>query len=199
VEEEVLTKWALKYYSWSLPLQIRHLKQFALEILKRRNINNPHIGQHWHKQFLARNPSLKVKLSSPLNRNRVTACTPENIKSFFDLFEKITHENQIKTRNIHNMDEKGTLMGCLNRKYILVPKEEKIAFIRQDGSQEWISSLECVCADGSAIDAFLIIKGVHFKEELFEHAISRMTIVTSEKGWTSKDIALIWLKHHFEP
>jgi hypothetical protein len=34
---------------------------------------------------------------------------------------------------------------------------------------------------------------------LFDHATSGTTIATSEKGWTSKDIALVWLKHHFEP
>jgi hypothetical protein len=80
------------------------------------------------------------------------------------------------------MNEKGTLIGCLNRKYILIPKEEKIISIRQDESREWISSLKYVYADGSAIDPLIIIKGIHFKEELFEHAILRITIVILEKG-----------------
>jgi hypothetical protein len=198
-EEEVLAKWALQYHAWGLPLQIRHLRQFALEILVQKKIHNPIIGKHWHLQFLSRNPSLKVKLSSPIDRKRVAACTPENLQSFFDLLVQIVTENKISKRNIHNMDEKGTFMGCMNREYILVPKEEKIAFISQDGGREWVSSIECISAEGTAIDTFLIVKGVHFREDYFDNANSGMTIATSEKGWTSKEIAMLWLQHHFEP
>jgi hypothetical protein len=135
VEEDILAKWALQYHAWGLPLGIRHLRQFAVEILVRKNTANgkntanPIIGKHWHRQFLARNPSLKLKLSSPIDRCRVAACNPDNIKSFFDLFTQITKENNIATHNIHNMDEKGTLMGCMNRELVLIPKEKKTAFI----------------------------------------------------------------------
>jgi hypothetical protein len=37
---------------------------------------------------------------------------------------------------MYNIDEKGTLMGCINREYILILKEEKNAFISQDGKRE---------------------------------------------------------------
>jgi DDE superfamily endonuclease len=96
------------------------------------------------------------------------------------------------------MDEKGTLMGCMLREYILVPKEERNAFLRQDGGREWVSSLECVSGVGKALSTFLIVKGTHLREDYFDRA-SEITIHTSTKGWTSSEIALTWLKHHFEP
>jgi DDE superfamily endonuclease len=61
-----------------------------------------------------------------------------------------------------------------------------------------VSSIECICANGSAIDAFIILKGVHFRTGLFDHATPGMKIATSKKGWTSKGPALAWLRHHFE-
>jgi DDE superfamily endonuclease len=193
-----LTKWALQYHAWGLPLQISHLKQFALEILLRRKIPHPYIGKNWHLQFLTRNPQLKVKLSSPLDRSRMSSCTPENLKSFYDLYLQIVTEHQIKPANTWNMDEKGTLMGCITREHILVPKEEKKAFIRQDGKREWVSSLECVSAGGDSIKTFLIVKATYIKEDYFNSGLD-ITIHTSPKGWTSIEAALTWLKHHFEP
>jgi len=190
MEEEVLSKWVIQYWAWELPLQIRHLNEFALEILLRKRISNPVIGKNWHLALLRRNPTIKPKLSSPLDRSHIAACTPDNLKSFFDLYLKITHEKKIKKGNIHNMDEKGTLMGCMNLECILVPKEEKTAALSQDGSREWVSSLECICADGSSIDAFIVIKGVHFRQDLFDHATPNMTIASLEKGWTPKEIAM---------
>jgi hypothetical protein len=56
-----------------------------------------------------------------------------------------------------------------------------------------VSSIECIYANGSAVDAFIILKGAYFGIELFDHATPGMTIVTSEKGWISKGLALAWL------
>jgi chorismate synthase len=61
-------------------------KPVPLEIVKRKGTPNPHVGRNWHLAYLARNPELKVKLSSSIDRGRVAACTPPNIMSFFDLF-----------------------------------------------------------------------------------------------------------------
>jgi hypothetical protein len=180
--EEVLSKWALQYWAWGLPLTIANLKQFALEILQRKQVSNPQIGKNWHLRFLTRNATIKTKLSSPLDRSRVSACIPDNMKSFFNLFKKIVLDNQIKTENIHNMDKKDTLMGYLNREYILVPKEAKNAYISQDESREWVSSLENIRADGSTIDTFVIVKGIYFRQDLFDHATPGMTVATSENG-----------------
>jgi hypothetical protein len=112
----------------------------------------------------------------------VAAYNPDNIKSFFNLFTQITKENDIAKHNIHNMDEKGILMGFMNRELVLILKEKKTVFISQDKGREWVSSLEYICADGTTIDAFIIVKGVHFKINLFDHATSDTTIATSEKG-----------------
>ena len=88
------------------------------------------------------------------------------------------------------MDEKGTLIGYITREYILVPKEEKKAFIRQDGKREWVSSLYCVSAAGNSIKTFLIIKATYLKEDYFNCA-SDITIYMSLKGWISTEAALI--------
>jgi hypothetical protein len=132
-------KWVVQYHFWGLPFRIYHLKQFAVEILSKNaesSTSLPHIGKNWHFGFLNRHQTIKKKLSQPIDRNRLTACTPANLESFYKLLKQIVNENRIKLRNILNMDEKGFIMGKCHREWVLVPKEAKVAYIRQDGKRE---------------------------------------------------------------
>jgi exopolyphosphatase/pppGpp-phosphohydrolase len=92
-EEQVLVKWAIQYHQWGLPLRVYHLDQFAFKILLRKaqsGVSSPYIGTNWHLSFLQRHPEIKRKLSQPIDRNRVTACTPANLTTFYQLYIQIT-------------------------------------------------------------------------------------------------------------
>jgi hypothetical protein len=96
------------------------------------------------------------------------------------------------------MDEKGFMMGKCHREWVLVPKEAKVAYIRQDGKKEWVSVIETICADGTSTQSLIIVAGKYGKEQWFEEE-DPPAIIMSDKGWTSNEIGLIWLKQHFEP
>jgi hypothetical protein len=96
------------------------------------------------------------------------------------------------------MDEKGFIMEKLHREWVLVPKEVKIAYIRQDGKREWVSVIETISADRSSLNSLVIVAEKYGKEEWFNEEYP-LAVVMSEKGWTSNEIGLIWLKQHFEP
>jgi DDE superfamily endonuclease len=57
---------------------------------------------------------------------------------------------------------------------------------------------ETISADGSSLDSLVIVTGKYGKEEWFNEEYPP-AVVMSEKGWTSNEIGLIWLKQHFEP
>ena len=59
------------------------------------------------------------------------------------------------------MDEKGFMMGIIQRTHVLILIQQKQAFIRQDGNREWISVIKCVRGGNTAkaIAPFIIIKG----------------------------------------
>jgi hypothetical protein len=198
-EEQVLVKWAFQYHQWGLPLRIYHLDQFALEILHRRaSDTSPSIGVNWHKSFLKRHDEIKRKLSQPIDRNRLAACTPENLNSFYSLYTEIITTHSIKLRNSWNMDEKGFMIGKCHREIVLVPKDSKTAYIRQDSKREWVSTIKTISADGRSIPPLIIVAGKYAKEHWF-HEEEDSAVVISDKGWISKDIGLLWLKQHFEP
>jgi hypothetical protein len=45
-------------------------------------------------------------------------------------------ENAITDENIYNMDEKGFMMGAIQRSCVLIPIEQKRAYVQQDRNRE---------------------------------------------------------------
>jgi hypothetical protein len=70
----------------------------------------------------------------------------------------------IQPHNCYNMDEKGFLIGHLQKvKRIFLKalmKKQKLLGASQDGSREWITLLATICADGSSLTPALIYKAV---------------------------------------
>ena len=82
------------------------------------------------------------------------------------------------------MDETGTHfnskliigfpVGDIQRSYVIVDKTLKKQYQSSPGRQEWITAIECICADRSHISPFLIFKGENFvsnwllKDTLFD-------------------------------
>jgi hypothetical protein len=77
-----------------------------------------------------------------------------------------SHSEQynIQPHNCYNMDEKGFLIGYLQKVRRIFPKalmeKQKLLGTSQDGSREWITLLATICADGSSLPPALIYKAV---------------------------------------
>jgi hypothetical protein len=87
-------------------------------------------------------------------------------KQWFTLFHQVRTEHSITDDNIYNIDEKGFMMGIMQRSCVLIPIDQKQAFIRQDGNRVCISIIECIKEgdDCQAIPTFIIFKGKHHQE-----------------------------------
>ena len=106
---------------------------------------------------------------------------------------------------IYNWDEKGFILGLAHAvKHIMSLGALKAGWIMgamQDGSQEFISLLACICADGTALPPMLIYKGespdlqntwvADFKEG------DEAYFATSPNGWSSNELGLQWLEKVF--
>ncbi len=200
-EEAILIKYTLKYNDWGLPLQFKHLRQFTLEILYRKG-SRMTLGYHWHRALLRRNPQLRIALSQPIDRHRVSATKESIAKQWFTLFHRIRTEHSIMDEDIYNMDEKGFMMGITQRTHVLISIQQKQAFVRQDGNREWISVIECVRGgnDSEAIAPFIILKGKRQQAVWWDSIRDPDTkIAISEKGWIDNILAMNWLIEHFDP
>lgn len=73
-------------------------------------------------------------------------------------------EYKISADNIYNMDEKGFLIGKLQKTHRISSRElyerGTLAGTGQDGNREWITVVATICADGTRLSPALIYKAV---------------------------------------
>ena len=69
------------------------------------------IGQHWPKRFLGRHPDLESVYARRIEAACMKESTPEAIKEWFDTFEKVMRDYNVRPENIYNMDEMGFYIG----------------------------------------------------------------------------------------
>ena len=81
-------------------------------------------------------------------------------------------------------------------------EEGKLRSMIQDGKQEWITLLACICADRSHLKPALIYQSASGSIQnswlrAFNPDDHQARFATSPTGWTNNDIGLAWLKQVF--
>jgi hypothetical protein len=75
------------------------------------------------------------------------------------LYDQITR-HEIKPRQSYNIDEKGFLLGRIRKSKRIFSRasweQEGIKTNMQDGSREWITTVACICSNGTTIPLVLI-------------------------------------------
>jgi hypothetical protein len=105
------------------------------------------------------------------------------------------------------MDEKGFLLGRIGKLKRIFSKalweQGGIQKNMQDGSREWITTVACICADGTAVPPVLIfasrnstLQSTWVKDiKATKHSVH---IGSSPTGWSNDEMGLDWLKNVFD-
>ena len=56
----------------------------------------------------------------------------------------------------------GFAIGDTQHSYVVIDKTQRKWYQANLGHQEWITAVECICADGTDIPPFIILKGDNF-------------------------------------
>ena len=94
----------------------------------------------------------------------------------------------------------GFAIDDTQRSYIVVDKNQQKRYQASSGCQEWITVIECVCANGTDIPLFIILKGDNFVANWIPYdAPSGWKFSNNSKGWTSNEHGMAWLTRCFNP
>ena len=208
-EEKALQQWITHLTVAGNPIRHSVLAAMADEIRNRRvvKINDsmiqlvfyPPTSHSWVQRFMQRHPQLGTTLSRMIETSRLKEASEDAIQQWFTVFAKEMEENQISIGNIYNVDETGNSLGTMERAHVVVDTTQNTQYQGQPGRQEWITAVECICADGTSISPLIIFKG----ESLLSgwvppNEAADWQFVSNSKGWTSNDIGLQWLRKVFE-
>ena len=95
-----------------------------------------------------------------MDTNRKKADSAFKYSLYFKLLRRKIKQYNVDPRHTYNMDEKGFLINILLRiKRIFTKrryKEGGIKQIIQDGNRKWITTIACICANGSSLTPALI-------------------------------------------
>jgi hypothetical protein len=105
------------------------------------------------------------------------------------------------------MDEKGFLIGMLVKGLRIFSKQkyknDGLKQRLQDGNREWITSIACICADGTSLLPGLIYQatGGNIQDSWlqdFDPKLHACFFASSRSGWTNDELGYAWLTNIFD-
>jgi len=214
-EEHAVVRWIRRLAASGYHVTHRLIQEIAEEIRQRRliGINEPNvqyveyepIGDRWTQRFLERHAHLKTAIAHSIELARVTEASPEVIERWFNVLFRTIDELGILLKNIYNCDETGFALGKGKAMQVVIDTEVGQKYEAEPGRQEWITVMECICADGSSITPMIIFKGENISkswipvEQLKAIHAEGWHVSCNKKGWTSNGHGIEWLKKSFEP
>jgi hypothetical protein len=158
------------------------------------------IGKDWVARFLRRHPELASVRPRSMDAVRIKDTSPERLQQWFNDLEKVVAEFNIKPENFYNMDESGFAIGEKEAARCIINAKIRQQFQAKPGRQEWVSVVECICADGTGIPPLVIFKAQKLSTQWIPASIhGSWRFNCNSKGWTSNEHGLDWLIRCFDP
>jgi hypothetical protein len=136
-----------------------------------------------------------------MDMSRVKSASFERLSKWFKDLQSAMLEYHILPENLYNMDESGFVIGEVERSVTIINATIRERLQKSNpGRQEWVTSVECICADGTVLAPLIIFKGENLSHEWIPADTPRdWSFSCNAKGWTSNQHGLEWLQRCFEP
>jgi len=162
----------------------------------------PHfpLGQDWVPRFILRYPHLKAVIGRRIETVRMDGATKPVLDAWFTAYANIITTQGIRQENIYNMDESGHSVGTMESTRIIIDSTLRTKHQAHPGRQEWVSMIECTCADQTMLKPLGIFKGHNILQSWIpDEVLNKWFFSANSKGWTSNLHGVEWLKRVFEP
>lgn len=206
-EESRLEQWALHMSRIGFGRTRRELVQVVKQILDADGRKTPFVdnkpGRKWINNFFARHPSLNLRTTVQLGKERAIINKEKIVKWFEELEKYVTDEVgdpmllQDPTR-IYNADESGiSLCQTKNRKVI---GETGAPVVYQYGNSDktQMTIMAAASAVGHYIQPMIIYPGQRFSYNPLE-GFEEAALGRSDNGWMDSEVFTSWLQEVFIP
>jgi hypothetical protein len=196
LEERAIIEHAIDVDSRGFQLNYDLLRGIADKLLGDRGCRR--VGVNWPANFVKRVPELKSRVNRRYDYQRALNEDPRVIRDWFRLVKNMKAKYGIVDEDTYNFDEAGFQMDVIGSCMVITGSERRQApKSLQPGNTEWVTTIVAANAQGWSIPPFVIFKGAQQYNTWHAAIPDRPSWVlsVSEKGWTSHDHGLLWLKH----
>ncbi|OJD12180.1 hypothetical protein ACJ73_09398, partial [Blastomyces percursus] len=183
------------------PPRVSTVREAANVLLANRDNSTspPTVGECWVNRFINRQPELKTRFSRPYDYKRALCEDPKVIREWFDLVRNTIQKYGIVQEDVYNFDETGFQMGVIGTSKVVTGSERSLnPKLIQPGNTEWVTIVEGVNATGWTLPPMIVLKGKLHQASWYETGLPNdWRIETSDNGWTTDKLGLIWLKEIF--
>jgi len=165
-------------------------------------------GPHWTSRWVrAHNDQLKSGYLCSIDSARKKADSALYYSLYFELLARKLAEYSIQPQNIYNVEEKGFLIGYLQKTKRIFTKRAfdagRMQNVCQDGNREWITILATICADGTSLSPGLIYQAISGNIQDtwlqdFDPIEQKCFFASSPTGWTNDSLGYSWLTTLFD-
>jgi hypothetical protein len=158
------------------------------------------VGKRWVYNLVKRHKALKCQYIRKYDYQRAKCEDPAIIRPWFQLVHNTIEKYGILDADIYNFDETGFMMGVISTAKVVTGAERsRRAVLVQPGNREWVTAIDCICADGQSLPPVIIFEGKMHQSTWYDTGLpSDWAFGVSENGWTDDILGLTWLKTIFE-
>jgi hypothetical protein len=191
-QENVLIRWIQQVKELSSLPTATQITTSANQILNLDRNNTTTISKAWVDRFIKRLPDdLKPSKARLFKKKHLESSDLETLQHWFDRLGALVTE--VSSENIYNFDETTFRIGeGMRPRMVITMFPERPAFHTDRTYIEWITTIECLAANGWAADPYIVFQGEYFLEEWFEveglppdavFALSPNGRITEKAGW----------------
>ena len=120
-------------------------------------VNFDIVSQQWLSRFFRHHPELSSVMSNKIDAKLVKGTYPTCLMKWFVDLRYVIDEYQIEPENIYNIDENGFSIGEIEASKVIINTEIQQKLQAKWSRQEQVTSIQCICANGSSILLLLIV------------------------------------------
>ena len=155
-------------------------------------------GKTWWFGFLRRHPDLKLGRAEKLEISRAMACSKESVAAWFHEYEELVKTLGITSpAQIYNCDESGFPLQVKGGMKVCVDRYARRNFQRVSANKDSITSLQCICANGSVLPPYVLFPGKNFNAEYAYQLPKDGYLGFSPSGWMTTEQFYGWIANHF--
>ncbi|KKA22239.1 hypothetical protein T310_3734 [Rasamsonia emersonii CBS 393.64] len=203
-QEKAIIRWIRQLDSLHSPPTPKMIECCANQILQRNVLSvskpAPRVGETWVYRFIQRLPDdLHLIKQKPIEKDRLGAEDIGILTHWFDLLEP--YIARIPPKNIYNFDETGFQLGQGKSQKVVTSNPIRASRgIATSETNESLTAIECIAADGTVLPPYFIFKGEYQLERWYQQIpdsadTDKYRIATASKGYTTDEIAMDWIRH----